>query len=52
MNLHVGTTSDGRAFNIEADSFVTKACAIIGIRGSGKTYAAEKLAELIYDAGK
>jgi uncharacterized protein len=49
--LTIGTTDNG-TFSIEADAFATKAAAFIGIRGSGKTYGAMKMAESLYDAGK
>lgn len=49
--LTIGTTDNG-TFSIEADAFATKAAAFIGIRGSGKTYGAMKVAESLYDAGK
>lgn len=51
--MKVGTTHDGRrgrAFELPIEA-VTQTFAILGLRGSGKSNAAKKLAEEMYDAG-
>jgi hypothetical protein len=48
-SLHIGSTSRGKC--TLPDNAATQALAFLGRRGSGKTYAATKLAELMYGVG-
>ncbi len=50
LTLQLGTTVDGAAFALLPDA-ATQKFAFLAQPGSGKTYAATKLAELFYAAG-
>ncbi len=50
MKLKIGTTESNKAFSLP-ESVAGQALAVIGIRGSGKTYGASKFAEELYRNG-